>query len=117
MKTKTFFLDENWVFLIPDLYLYGIKIQINIKQNSVTKYTGKLQIFSKIFFLKIFGTRPDPAKKKDWAKIKPKNKIRSPFYRAGLSPAAWAGLMFQPVRTGLFAGYCAPVLSTVTSEL
>jgi hypothetical protein len=109
--------DPRVLGLISDLYLYGIKIQTNIKQNSVTKYTGKLKKISKIFFLKIFGTGLDPAQKKDWAKIKPKNKIRSPFYMAGLSPAEWAGLMFQPVRTGLFAGYCAPVLSTVTSEL
>ena len=62
MKTKTFFfqsLDENQVLLISDLYLYGIKIQTNIKQNSVTKYTEK-----SLIFLKIFGTGPDPAKKK-----------------------------------------------------
>jgi hypothetical protein len=88
MKTKTFFfqsLDENRVFLIPDLYLYGIKIQTNITQNSVTKYTGKTLIF-----LKIFGTGPDPAKKTNQGRIS---------YRAGLSPAAWAGLMFQPERT------------------
>jgi hypothetical protein len=53
MKTKTFFfqsLDENQVLLISDLYLYGIKIQTNIKQNSVTKYTEKSLIFLKIFF-------------------------------------------------------------------
>ena len=31
--------------LVSDLYLYGIKIQTNIKQNSVEKYTGKSQIF------------------------------------------------------------------------
>jgi len=35
--------------LVSDLYLYGIKIQTNIKQNSVEKYTGKSQIFWKIF--------------------------------------------------------------------
>jgi len=28
--------------LIPDLYLYGIKIQTNIKQNLVEKYVRKL---------------------------------------------------------------------------
>jgi hypothetical protein len=39
--------------LIPDLYLYGIKIQTNIKQNSVEKYAGKLQIFEMIFLKKI----------------------------------------------------------------
>jgi len=31
--------------LVSDLYLYGIKIQTNIKQNLVEKYTGKSQIF------------------------------------------------------------------------
>jgi len=30
--------------LIPDLYLYGIKIQTNIKQNSIEKYIEKSQI-------------------------------------------------------------------------
>jgi hypothetical protein len=64
MKTKTFFfqsLDENQVLLISDLYLYGIKIQTNIKQNSVTKYTEKSLIFLKIFFwkfLELGQTRP-----------------------------------------------------------
>jgi hypothetical protein len=31
--------------LIPDLYLYDIKIQTNIKQNLVEKYAGKSQFF------------------------------------------------------------------------
>jgi len=47
--------------LIPDLYLYGIKTQINIKQNSVEKYSGKSQIFQNVF-LDFFGlgrTRPN----------------------------------------------------------
>jgi hypothetical protein len=83
-------LDENRVFLIPDLYLYSIKIQTNIKQNFITKYTGKSLIFLKIFFLKNFETGPDLAKKTNQGRIS---------YRAGLSPAAWAGLMFQPERT------------------
>ena len=83
-------LDENRVFLIPDLYLYSIKIQTNIKQNFITKYTGKSLIFLKIFVLKNFETVPDPAKKTNQGQIS---------YRAGLSPAAWAGLMFQPERT------------------
>jgi hypothetical protein len=47
--------------LIPDLYLYGMKIQTNIKQNSVEKYAGKSQIFSKIFFKYFFDwARPGP---------------------------------------------------------
>jgi len=36
--------------LILDLYLYGIKIQTNTKQNLVEKYTGKSQIFFEIIF-------------------------------------------------------------------
>jgi len=39
--------------LIPDLYIYNIKIQIDIDQNTVKKYTRKSQIFLKkirIFF-------------------------------------------------------------------
>jgi hypothetical protein len=36
--------------LIPNLYFYEIKIQINIKQNLVEKYTEELQ-FQNIFFL------------------------------------------------------------------
>ena len=75
--------------LIPHLYLYSIKIQTNIKQNSVTKYTGKSQIFPKIFFLKIFGTRPNPTRLCELG-------LYWPSYKARLSPAAWAGLMFQP---------------------
>ena len=40
--------------LIPDLYLYNIKIQTNIDQNAVKQYTRKSQIFLKIFFEFIF---------------------------------------------------------------
>jgi len=50
MKTKTFFFNfsmfrQKLGVLILDLYLYGIKIQTNTKQNLVEKYTGKSQIF------------------------------------------------------------------------
>jgi hypothetical protein len=50
-ESKTFFVFYNFLFasfqrktgiLIPDLYLYGIKLQTNIKQNSVEKYARKL---------------------------------------------------------------------------
>jgi hypothetical protein len=44
MKTKTIFFLMFWGksgILIPDLYLYDIKIRANIKQNLVEKYTGK----------------------------------------------------------------------------
>jgi hypothetical protein len=41
--------------LIPDLYLYDIKIQTNIKQNLIEKFTRKSQIFLKGFFKKFFG--------------------------------------------------------------
>jgi len=44
--------------LIPDLYLYGIKIQTNIKQNSVEKYAGKSQIFINIFLNFFMGLDP-----------------------------------------------------------
>jgi hypothetical protein len=47
--------------LISDLYLYGIKTQTNIKQNSVEKYSEKSQIFWNVFF-GFFGlgrTRPN----------------------------------------------------------
>jgi len=40
MKTK---------YLIPDLYLYSIKIQTNIDQNAV-KYLPKMTNFKKDFF-------------------------------------------------------------------
>jgi hypothetical protein len=40
------------------LYIYDIKIQIDINQNDVEKYAEKSQ-FSKIYFL--YGTGPDPA--------------------------------------------------------
>ena len=43
------------------MYLYGIKIQANIKQNSVEKYAIKSQIFENIFVLNFFLTEPDPA--------------------------------------------------------
>jgi len=52
-ESKTFFFFDFIIFffatfqrkpdiLIPDLYLYGIKIQTNIKQNLVEKYVRKL---------------------------------------------------------------------------
>jgi len=46
--------------LIPDLYLYGIKIQTNIKQNSVEKYAGKSQIFINIFLNFFYGVGSGP---------------------------------------------------------
>jgi hypothetical protein len=49
--------------LIPDLYFYGLKIQINIKQNLEEKYTKILQFFKKrnfqnLFFFGLGRTRP-----------------------------------------------------------
>ena len=47
--------------LIPDLYFYGVKIQINIKQNLVEKYTITIfqkKKFSKFFFFGLGRTRP-----------------------------------------------------------
>ena len=63
-ENKNIFFSIFWQksgILILDLYLYGIKIQINIKQNSIQKYTGKSQNFKNIF-LNFFGlglTRPN----------------------------------------------------------
>jgi hypothetical protein len=84
------------------LYLYDIKIQTDINQNGVEKYAGKSQFFQNyiIFFLIIFKkvTGPDPAQLCELGPY-------WPSYKAGLSPAAWAGLMFQPNKQT--AGYCA----------
>jgi len=53
MKTKNIyiFLMFRWKpgILILDLYLYGIKIQTNIKQNSIKLYAEKSQTFEIIF--------------------------------------------------------------------
>ena len=62
---QIFFLMFWWKpgILIPNLYFYDIKIQINIKQNLVEKYTKELQFQNKNFFL-IFSfpfLGPDPA--------------------------------------------------------
>ena len=75
--------------LIPDLYLYSIKIQTNPKQNEVENCAGKSQIFLKkiFFFFGIFllgRTRP----KRKLGRNQPQNKMGPTFYRAGL--------MFQP---------------------
>jgi hypothetical protein len=81
------------------LYLYGIKIQTNIKQNSITKYTGKSQIFLKIFFLKIFETGPDPAQKKNTGPNKLQGKTQP-------SRVGWADVPTQKNKRSV-AGYCA----------
>jgi len=44
--------------LILDFYLYSIKIQTNVKQNSVEKYVEKSQIFQNVFF-GLGWTRPN----------------------------------------------------------
>jgi hypothetical protein len=82
------------------LYLYEIKIQIDINQNGVEKYAGKSQFLQKyiiiiiiiIIILKWNWTGPDPTQLCELG-------LYWPSYKAGLSPAAWAGLMFQPDRT------------------
>jgi hypothetical protein len=48
-ENKTFF----FVFLIPNLYIYSIKIQTNIKQKFDRKICGKVIDFLKVF-LEIF---------------------------------------------------------------
>jgi hypothetical protein len=73
MKTKTFFEKKKFwrkpCILIPDLYLYGIKIQTNIKENSVTKYMGKSQIFPKIYFFENFWNWAKPGIQKNLGRI------------------------------------------------
>jgi hypothetical protein len=48
------------------LYLYCIKIQTNIKQNSITKCVGEITNFFENNFLKVFRTKPDQAQKQIW---------------------------------------------------
>jgi hypothetical protein len=94
------------------VYLYGIKIQIKTKKNSVTKYAGKSQIFLKIFLNIFLLGRANSF----WVEPDPAQKIFRPIsYMAGLSPAAWAGLMFQYER--IKGWLLVTMLSIVTSEL
>jgi hypothetical protein len=81
------------------LYICGIKIQTNIKQNSIIKYTRKSKIFLKIFFLKIFGTGPDPAQKKQTGL----NKLHG---WTQPSRVGWADVPTQKNKRPV-AGYCA----------
>jgi len=48
MKTKYFFLRKPGI-LIPDLYLYSIKIQTNIDQNAVKNIQENHKFFEKKF--------------------------------------------------------------------
>ena len=59
MKTKHFLcFDKKRDILIPDLYIYNIKIQTNIDQNAV-KYLRKITAFFEIIFEDFFlGVRP-----------------------------------------------------------
>jgi hypothetical protein len=104
--------------LILDLYLYGIKIQININQN-VKYLRRKITNFKMIFWIILGWTRLGP--KGNWVKICPKwNRARTESEKnllvVGLNPATWAGLMFQPETTNvLVVGYCAE--HSVTNEL
>jgi len=59
-ENKTFFLPKPGI-LILDLYFYSIKIQTDIDQNAVKKYTEKSQIFQKYFFEIFFLGRAGPA--------------------------------------------------------
>jgi len=88
MKTKHFILFYFFIiffyyffltktrYLISDLYLYNIKIQINIYQNAV-KYLQKITDFLKEFFLKNFFGLAQPA------------------HVAGLDPASLVGSLAQ----------------------
>ena len=88
--------------LIPYLYLYSIKIQTNIKQNSVEEYAGKLHIFwnnfwrneKKIIFFNVLYIYiyiererererewAGPGQKRNWAEISPtKCKLSIPVH-------------------------------------
>jgi len=56
-----FFFFTKTRYLIPDLYLYSIKIQTDINQNAV-KYLRKITDFLKEFFWRIFfWAGPNPA--------------------------------------------------------
>jgi hypothetical protein len=59
------------MYLIPDLYLYSIKIQTNIDQNAV-KYLRKITDFLKRIFLKcfyFFGLGPTRPAWLGWAQL------------------------------------------------
>jgi hypothetical protein len=55
-ENKTFFLRKPGI-LIPDLYLYNIKIQTNINQNAVKNIRKNHKFFEKIFGI-CFGLGP-----------------------------------------------------------
>jgi len=57
MKTKHFFW-QNPGILIPDLYLYIIKIQTNINQNAVKKFLENHRFFKGFFFWNCFWLGP-----------------------------------------------------------
>jgi len=72
------------------LYLYSIKIQTDIDQNTVIKLQ-KITYFFEIIFEEFLFERARPGPKGNWAKP-----IGPTFYRAGLSPAQ-----------NHMAGYCS----------
>jgi len=84
--------------LIPDLYLYSIKIQTNTKKNEVENCAGKSQIFLKkiSFFFGIFYWA-GPGPKENWTEISPK--IKCGLLSTGL------GWCSSPKQT--WTGYCA----------
>jgi hypothetical protein len=122
MKTKYFF--EN--LTKTDYFNTGfVSLQYKNTNRYWSKYSNKItenHIFFEIIFLKNFcSSGPDPAQKKTGPKSA-RNKLGPGFYRAGLSPAAWAGLGFQPktnidwlLRTSTVTGLLC--ICTVTSEL
>jgi len=73
-ENKNIFLKKPGI-LIPDLYLYDIKIQIDINQNGIENYAGKSQFLQKyIFFFKmeLGRTRPNYV---SWACIGPATRL------------------------------------------
>jgi hypothetical protein len=75
--------------LIPDLYLYDIKIQTDINQNGIEKnpWENIVNWVGPVLAQPQGWTQPNRV---GWADVPARNN------RAGISPAAWAGLVFQP---------------------
>jgi hypothetical protein len=120
-KQKYFFQCFWWKpgILIPDLYLYGIKIHTDINQHGVEKYAGKSQFFPKmIFWIYIFFRlgRPGPIKRLSWNQ--PKMKLgqdrpkREPCCGwTQPSRVGWADVPARKTNSGLL---CMQNVSTIT---
>jgi hypothetical protein len=88
------------------LYFYDIKIQTNLSLNDVE---GKITKTIYRYIYKKGKTQKRNNKKTQKIQAQPQGWTQPLVNRGGLSPAAWAGLMFQPTGEGKepLAGYCA----------